>query len=117
MKVIRSEKQQKALDYALNYIENSVLKPYIAAVYLFGSCARGEEHFDSDVDLLVEFTEDFEEHKKDFRKDILLLRSNISSDELHDAETDLKIVIGKEWENSKMFFYKDIRKEGINVWH
>lgn len=115
MKFIRSEKQQKALEFALDVISNSPLKPYISAIFLYGSCARGEENEDSDVDLLLEFKEEFEEHKKELKKEILLLKSEVTDDELFSAETDLKIVIGQEWKKSNMFFYKNIRKDGILV--
>lgn len=48
--IIHSNRQQKVLDYALDQIQSSTLMPYINAIYLYGSCARRQEHWDSDVE-------------------------------------------------------------------
>ena len=73
---IRSSRQQAALEYALEKIKESPVADYIVAVYLYGSCARGEERPDceeqgyqslvnratngsSDIDLFVELSDAF----------------------------------------------------------
>ena len=50
---IRSKRQRNAAEYALRAIQSSCIKPYIKTIYLYGSCARGEEKYSSDVDLFL----------------------------------------------------------------
>ena len=52
---IRSKRQRNAL----RAIQSSCIKPYIKTIYLYGSCARGEEKYSSDVDLFLELSESF----------------------------------------------------------
>ena len=51
---IKSQRQRTAAEYALKVIQSSCIKPYIQSIYLYGSCARGEEKYSSDVDLFLE---------------------------------------------------------------
>lgn len=46
------KKHQRALDYALLQIKESPIFPYVKNIIVYGSCARGEEKWDSDLDLL-----------------------------------------------------------------
>ena len=88
---IRSKRQRNAAEYALRTIQSSCIKPYIKTIYLYGSCARGEEKYSSDVDLFLELSESFRS-RPEHKKYLYLLKSEVSSEELDDAETDLKIV-------------------------
>ena len=56
---IKSQRQRTAAEYALKVIQSSCIKPYIQSIYLYGSCARGEEKYSSDVDLFLELSESF----------------------------------------------------------
>lgn len=112
---IKSKRQQLALNYAFEKIKNSPVLPYINAVYLFGSCARREEKFSSDVDLLMEIDCNFPKNSE-LKMELIKLKSAISSDDIDDPKTDLKIVTGDEWKRNKMLFYKNIREEGIQIW-
>ena len=107
---IKSQRQRTAAEYALKVIQSSCIKPYIQSIYLYGSCARGEEKYSSDVDLFLELSESFRS-RPELKKYIYLLKS-----ELDDAETDLKVVVGDEWKKNKMLYYANVRKEGIQVW-
>ena len=82
---------------------------------MYGSCARGEEKYSSDVDLFLELSESFLS-RPELKKYLYLLKSEVSSDELDDSETDLKIVVGDEWKKNKMLYYANVRKEGIQIW-
>lgn len=113
-KVIKSERHQAALEYALKQIKNSPLRPYVQATFLYGSCSRGEEKYGSDVDLLLVLNENFD--RKLLRKEMRMLQANVSTDNLEDPEVDMKIVIGNQWEKSRMLYYQNIRKEGKKVW-
>ena len=44
---IRSKRQRDAAEYALRTIQSSCIRPYIKTIYLYGSCARGEEKYSS----------------------------------------------------------------------
>ena len=47
---IRSKRQRDAAEYALRTIQSSCIRPYIKTIYLYGSCARGEEKYSSYFD-------------------------------------------------------------------
>ena len=47
---IRSKRQRNAAEYALRAIQSSCIRPYIKIIYLYGSCARGEEKYSSYFD-------------------------------------------------------------------
>ena len=112
---IRSKRQRDAAEYALRTIQSSCIRPYINTIYLYGSCARGEEKYSSDVDLFLELSESFRS-QPELKKYLYLLKSEVSSEELDDAETDLKIVVGDDWKRNKMLYYTNVRKEGIQIW-
>ena len=112
---IRSKRQRDAAEYALRTIQSSCIRPYIKTIYLYGSCARGEEKYSSDVDLFLELSESFRS-RPELKKYLYLLKSEVSSEELDDAETDLKIVVGDDWKRNKMLYYTNVRKEGIQIW-
>ena len=112
---IRSKRQRNAAEYALRTIQSSCIKPYIKTIYLYGSCARGEEKYSSDVDLFLELSESFRS-RPELKKYLYLLKSEVSSEELDDAETDLKIVVDDDWKRNKMLYYTNVRKEGIQIW-
>ena len=116
MKYINSDRHQKALEYALEYLNHSVFKQYINNVILYGSCARGEENYRSDIDLLIEFDEKFLDVKKEMNKEFRILNSEIATNELCDPEVDAKIVIGDEWKTSGMSFFDSVKRDGISIW-
>ena len=110
------KKFQNGIEYALEFLKNNILKDYINNVILFGSCARKENKFNSDIDLLIVFSEDIKNVNR-YNKEIRLIKSDLSyiNDEL--PEIDIKAFIGKEWENDNSLFCTLIRKDGIELWH
>lgn len=116
-KIIKSERQQKALDNAISKIISSKIYPFVTELYLYGSCARGEEKFNSDVDLFMVLSETFSDNIALLKKDLRILKSQVSSDELYDPEVDLKIVIGNAWLDNQLPYYKNVRKDGIRICH
>lgn len=108
-----SVRHQDALQYAINMVQQSPLKPYVKDLILYGSCARKEQKYSSDVDLLLVLDEKFLEDQT-LRTPMRLLKSQVSTD---DPEVDLKIVVGDDWKSNNMQYFKNIRKEGISVWH
>ena len=71
---IRSKRQRDAAEYALRTIQSSCIRPYIKTIYLYGSCARGEEKYSSDVDLFLELSESFRS-RPELKKYLYLLKS------------------------------------------
>ncbi len=82
---------------------------YINEIYLYGSCARGEQKFSSDVDLFVRVEEDTP--SRVLRK----MRVEAMPDELNLPEVDLKFASGKEFSQSYRF-NENIKKEGKLIW-
>ena len=110
--MITSKRHQQALEYALNVIRNSPVFPYVAGVYLFGSCAKQTETWESDVDLLMELRPAVE-LAEDLRRPLRMLKSDVTTDCLEDPEVDLKIVVGDKWRRSNMLFFENVRKDGV----
>lgn len=111
----KHHKQEDAFKYAMDAIQKSELYPYLQKIILFGSCARGEETENSDIDLLLVFSEDIKNVPR-YLKLYRILRSMATSDELYDAEADLKFCIGDDWITSDATIYRCIRKDGVVVW-
>lgn len=110
-----SERHKKAIEYAVNQIQDSPISPYVKGLILFGSCARREESWNSDVDLCLVLLPEVKE-MVGFSRKIHELKGIISSDELDSVEVDLKIVVGDDWERSSTAFFENIRKDGIILW-
>lgn len=109
------ERQAKALAYAEKRIRESAIYPYVKRLILFGSCAREEERFDSDVDLLLVLDPSVKE-MNGYSTKIHFLKGVISSDDPKDTETDLKVAIGSDWETDPSTFFSLVRKEGKIIW-
>lgn len=111
-----SVRHQNALSHAINMVQQSVLSPYVKDLILYGSCARKEQKYSSDIDLFLVLDEKFLEDRT-LRTPMRLLKSQVTTDDIEDPEVDLKIVVGDEWKTNHMQYYKNIRKEGVSVWH
>lgn len=104
----------KSIEYAVNVIRKSPVAPFVKALYLYGSCARGEQTYGSDVDLFLELQPDFDTQK--YKDDVILLKGRVSPTDINMAEVDLKVVVGDAWRRNQMLYYQNILKEGVNIW-
>lgn len=111
---IYKQKSLLSIDYAITQIKQSKLVPFVQNLYLYGSCARNEQDYDSDVDLLLELSPKID--KKLYFEDMLILKSKVVPVDDLLPEVDLKIEIGDSWKNNSMLYYQNIRKEGIQIW-
>ncbi len=111
-----SSRHQRALAYALEMIKQSEFADYVTDLYLFGSCAREEARWKSDIDLLLTLSPEAKAIT-DFNVKLHALKGSISEETPESVETDLKVVFGDEWKNSSALFFENIRKEGISIWH
>lgn len=111
--VVNENRHEKAVEYALNIIRNSKLAPYVKALYLYGSYARGTYKYSSDIDLFLVL----EESAREFRSEILELKSDVTdTDDFDGVEADMKIAFGDAWLRSQQSYHENIRRDGIDVW-
>lgn len=110
-----SIRHRNAIQYAVTVIRNSELQPYVEDVILYGSCARKEQNYSSDIDLLLVLSEEFRKNEN-LRIPLRKLKSQIMTDDIEDPEIDLKIVIGSDWKMNPMQYYKNVKKDGISLW-
>lgn len=105
-----SERHRKAVERCLSLIleENQKKKLQIERIILFGSCARGESRYESDIDLLLLVKEVPE--GKEIRKLKMKLGDIIA------PEVDVKISTSNSFENSSDFFMSRIKKDGVTLW-
>lgn len=76
-------------------------------IILYGSCARGDAKFGSDVDLCI-----ITDHKKSLAE-ILNFKTYIYKNLPDCAEVDIKFMDEIEYSTSNTLFIKDIRKDGV----
>ena len=84
----------------------------VAAMYLFGSYARGEQNAESDIDILL--TADLtQEQIAETRRAVAALSSDLSLD--HEVTVSIQIVPLTQFRRYADFlpFYQNILKEGI----
>lgn len=108
------ERSMQSISYAVKQIKKSTLAPYIQKLYVYGSCARGEQGYDSDVDLFMELSDDI--NLAQYKNDVLMLKTEVSPLDYTLPEVDLKVVVGKTWMKNNMLYYKNVKKEGIDIW-
>ena len=109
-----AERTRTAVDYALSQLKSSKVYPYIRHVYLYGSCARKMQSYESDVDLLVEFAKNMDVEK--FRHEIMDIKSKCASLSTDFPDVDVHITVGPGGKDDKLLYYQNIRKEGIDIW-
>ncbi len=108
------ERSNRAIEYALDQIRESAVAPYVSKLYVYGSCVREEQEYQSDVDLLLELKQPLDIN--DLREEIILLKNRVNPPRLDMPEVDLKVVIGEGWRDEHTLYFENIRKEGRNIW-
>ena len=82
-------------------------------VILFGSQARGDEHADSDWDLLVILEKPKDDSLESYGKYVYPF-SKIGWS--YDVEINPTLYTREDWEQGKIFpFYRNVMKEGIKI--
>lgn len=105
MKMTMSVRHRRALQYALSILTSKYYNE-IDAVILYGSCARGEQRYHSDIDLLVIA-------KSLTPRQIRKMKLDVISDDYHLPDIELRVTDGT-FANSLMG--KNIRKDGKLLW-
>lgn len=97
----------ESLAYAIKALKP--YKPYIRAIYLYGSCARHEQKSSSDVDLFLYVTPDAS--PKLMRE----IRANISPDNISLPEVDVHFSMDNEFSGCRVF-NNNLKKEAKLLW-
>lgn len=103
-----TDRHKLSLRHAL-YVLCNQFSEYVEEIYLFGSCARGQQKYRSDVDLLVRV--DSETPPREMRR----MRVEVIPDDFNLPEVDLKFSIGASFSESYRF-NENIKKEGRLLW-
>ena len=128
MYAIKSERHQRTLNKYISSVLNNEFVKYINKIYLYGSCARNEQTFYSDIDLFVVLKEDINVNTREAKESInddefWKVKSVLSgecmlcvSDAANDADIDIHYTKNSEWYSANDFFYEQIRKDCILLW-
>lgn len=109
----KMERHEKALAYAVKVIQNSPLAEYVMELYLYGSYARGDYKYSSDIDLFLVLEEEARGH----HSEIMELKSEVTdAEDFEGVDVDLKVAFGDAWKKSNQFYHKNIRRDGKNIW-
>lgn len=108
---IGSVRHDLALQSAKQKILRSKLSLYAKELYLYGSAARGEVSWDSDIDLLL-LLDPSQKNSRELKREIIYLKGSLTDEEVDAPEVDLKVVFGNGWRTSTQTYYKNIVQEG-----
>lgn len=111
---IGSVRHDLALQSAKQKILRSKLSLYAKELYLYGSAARGEVSWDSDIDLLL-VLDPSQKNSRELKREIIYLKGSLTDEEVDAPEVDLKVVFGNGWRTSIQTYYKNIVQEGKNM--
>lgn len=107
--MVRKSRHAIALEQALRKIVGSEYAGRIHSIYLFGSCARLQQKYSSDVDLFV-CVNDMDGRSQ--RR----LRTLVEPDDIGLPEVELKFGSITDLETSDDIFYRNIRRDGKLLW-
>lgn len=105
-----TERHSKSLKFALSVLQDDEHRDVIKEVYLFGSCARGEENYQSDIDLLVIAD------PKITKQQIRNLKNDVCPDDYLLPEVNLIVTDSFKDASSSNQFNKNVRRDGILLW-
>ena len=117
MYVIKSERHQRTLHQYISSVLSNEFVKYINKIYLYGSCARNEQTFYSDIDLFIVLKENINDDEFWKVKSVLSGECMLCvSDAANDADIDIHYTKNSEWYSTNDFFYEQIRKDCILLW-
>ena len=102
-----------AIHNAVNKIKCSKIFSDISTIVLYGSCARGNAKYDSDVDLLIIMPKRAIEKN---HEEIIWLKGLINDGDVSDPEIDLHFANNEEWVTRNDTYAVNIKKEGVVLW-
>lgn len=108
------ERSKKSINHAMSIIENSRIFPFVDKALLYGSCARHDQRYDSDVDLFLVLDPNIDLDV--YRDDLIKLKGDVSPLDYDMPEVDLHTTVGSNWETSNMLYYQNVKRDGITIW-
>lgn len=108
------DRTQRSLNHALSVLRSSDIAKCIKHVYMYGSCARQEQTYGSDVDLFVEL--DANTDRDHYHSELIRLRGDVSPVINNLPDVDLHFTYGEDWKKDGQIYHENIKKEGIDVW-
>lgn len=102
-------RHEKSLQYALSVLTGERYRAYLDAIYLYGSCARGDQKYASDVDLLLKLRETVPNGI------LRAMRVDATPDDRELPEVELKYCFGDRLSQSDQFD-RNLREEGKLLW-
>ena len=99
------KRHEQAIEYAISVIKEKYAE-YVNEAYLYGSCARGEERYDSDVDILLFIKDSMPKEKR------LMINAETCPDDFTLPDTDIHIYLGCLEEKEDNCFFANVRAEG-----
>ena len=106
---MNKNRHEQSLQYALKVLKSSIFSPYIKKIYLYGSYARKEQNYQSDVDLLIFITESTPTQM------IAKMRHAVISEDYTLPEVELKFTKSDRFSSSYQF-NKNIERDAILLW-
>jgi predicted nucleotidyltransferase len=98
------------MNQAIDILCSDTYVSYIDEIYLYGSCSRGNQRYDSDVDLLVQYNESYTDAiGRQMRVAVLPEDSTL-------PDVELKFVQGDHWKTAIDPFSQNLRKDSILLW-
>lgn len=102
------QRHEQSLLHALDILKQECYKKYIRAIYLYGSCARGEQKYHSDVDLFLFLDDDVPDGV------VREMRSEVVP---HYTLPEVELKTSKSDEFSSSYhFNKNIERDGRLLW-
>jgi predicted nucleotidyltransferase len=102
---------RNAIIHAANTLMSSRLSKEIKHIILYGSCARGETCYDSDVDILV-VANDEAIKNADVLREFRLIRGDLA-DGGDVANVDIKLMARSSWDKNDSIYLNSIHREGL----
>ena len=116
MRNLYKSRSDKAINYALSEIKSADIAQFVQHIYLYGSSARNEQSYGSDVDLLLELSNSFDSVDKRKKSDMISeLRSRLSNHDNTLPEIEFKLVIGSQWKTDNTIFFANVRRDGAEI--
>lgn len=106
--LMEMSRHSQSLQYALKVLRQPKYKSHIRAIYLYGSCARAQQKFSSDVDLFLFLDQDTPEQLiREMRLEVIPDYSL--------PEVEIKYSKGEEF-SSSYHFNRNIERDGRLLW-
>lgn len=109
MELVSNNRHKESLEYALDVLFSDTYKQFIKSIYLYGSCARREQRYNSDVDLFIFTTKDINRSVlRSLRYDVIPENGKLPDVQLNYSDTD-------EFSSDRLF-NSNLNREAKLIW-